>query len=83
MIVVSVLLITAALLLFIVHLRYPLFFFHVGPQMWSVGFGRLAHRKQCIEPDHILDYKKVKEMSGADFIADPFLIKETGGKTLD
>ncbi len=78
MIVISVLFILVVLILLIAHLRYPLFFFHESPQVWSVGFGHLTHREEAIKPTHILNFMKAKELSGADFIADPFLFKEKG-----
>ncbi len=59
-------------------MRYPLFFFHVGPQMWSVAVGKLEDNNQSVRPQVIISYEDAKNKSGVDYIADPFLVKKEG-----
>ena len=73
-----VLLFTVILVIVIFHIRYPMFFFHVGPQMWSVAVGKIEGDFTSLHPQVAISYEDAQKMSGVDYIADPFLMKNNG-----
>jgi len=65
------------LLLVIIVYKYKCFDLRRGCERWSVGISRVEDLKSInIKTVKTLSYKFVKEVSGMDFIADPFLIKK-------
>jgi hypothetical protein len=66
------------ILLALIYYAYPCFFKLKGYERWSVGIGRMKNLDQKIIPETIISHEEVKNITGMDFIADPFLIKNKG-----
>ena len=69
----------ALCLLLLLGNRYKCIYYRRGSERWSVGISRVKSLNNISnKADKVLSHQFIKESSGMDFAADPFLLKKDG-----